>query len=189
MLREPAVVRSLLGRQRRLAVPGLAQRAEVAERVELRALLAGVGALVDLVHVEHLRGHRNAGGRLRFHRVRSGEGRERHGVRADLRELVGLRAGQRQVPGAAVPGGGAHLVRHAALVARRPRRIRQRRALQLERLGGVNQQWGGEKNPTKIGAHKEEEVTRGASSLPGRISACTDQRACDFVSLRFERPI
>src|SRR5205814_2594064 len=115
----------------------------------------------------------------------SSEGRERHAVRADLRKLVDLRAGQRQVPGAAIPGGGAHLVRHAAFIARRPRRVRQRRALQLERLGGVNQQWGGEKNPTKIGAHKEEEETKGGSSLPGRISARTD---CSARHSTCERP-
>ena len=121
-----AVVHRLLGRKRRLAVPRCFQHGEVSERVELRALLPGLRALVDRLAVERVRGHRDAGGGLRLHEVRPGERRERHRVRAQLRELVGLGSRQRHVPGAAVPGRGAELVRHAALVARRPRRLRQR---------------------------------------------------------------
>src|SRR4029077_10823228 len=75
LLREAAVVSDLLVFERRLAVPGLGAHREVAERIELRALLGVLRALVDRLAVERVRGARDAGSRLRLLLVRAGERR------------------------------------------------------------------------------------------------------------------
>src|SRR5688572_12535698 len=102
LLREAAVVERGLYRRGVLPVPRLAQVAEVAERVHLRALLAGLRAGVVRLHVEEVRAARDRIARLGLHRVLPGEGRKRHGVRAHLRELVGLGTRLLHVPGAAL---------------------------------------------------------------------------------------
>ena len=90
-LRQAAVVGDLSSVNRTLAVPGSAAYREVAERVDLRALLAGLGVLVEGLGVERVGGAGDRRGRLRPHLVGAGERRERHVRRAQLRQLVGLR--------------------------------------------------------------------------------------------------
>jgi hypothetical protein len=105
-----------------LAVPGLVEKAEMAERVELRALLAGFAR--DAVIVEGVHGAGNHRARRELVRQLLGESRARHGVGQHVAELVGFRVGPRHVIGAAHPRPGADRVRHADLIARGPGRRR-----------------------------------------------------------------
>ena len=89
-LRVAAVIRRAAGGKLALAVPRLRQHREMAERVHLRALLAGIAAR-HLVGVEGVAGAGNADGRLGILAQRHRERRLRHGVGAQERQLVGLR--------------------------------------------------------------------------------------------------
>ena len=125
LLGEAAVVFRLVGRKLALAVPLLRQHGEMADRVHLRALRAGLAAHRVLA-VEGVHGAGNADGRPVLVDQRRAERRLRHGVGADVRQLVGLRLGIGEMRRAALPGGGAERVGHAELVAGGPRRSRCR---------------------------------------------------------------
>src|SRR5437764_179315 len=84
-------------RRRAFAVPGLTQEGEVAERVELRALLSVLVAFVEGLGVESVLRKRQHRSGLGLDRVGAGERRFRHRVRAHLRELIGLRLGVGEV--------------------------------------------------------------------------------------------
>jgi hypothetical protein len=118
---EPAVVFRARRWKFGLAVPGLRQHGKMAERIHLRALRAGLAAL-GLFAVEGVPGAGDADGRPVLVLQRRAERRLRHGVGAQMRQLVGLRLRLRKMRRAALPGVGAERVGHADLVARGPGR-------------------------------------------------------------------
>src|SRR5213075_3414196 len=101
LLAEATVVLRALDRDRRLAVPGLLEHAEVPECVDLRRLLPGLGAGFVLLEVERMRRTGKACGWFGLLHVGSAEWRQRHRVRAHERKLVRLRFFLGEVPRAA----------------------------------------------------------------------------------------
>ena len=115
-----AVIGRAVGGKRRLAIPRLGQHREMPDRIHLRALLARIAAH-HLVGVEGMTRALDADRRLGVFLERHRERRLRHGVRAHIRQLVGFGIGIGEMRRAALPGGGPERVRHADLVAGRPR--------------------------------------------------------------------
>src|SRR6185503_11740632 len=102
-LRQPAVISYFFRIDGTLSIPGLGAYREMAERVDLRALLAGLGVLVEGLGVERVRRAGNPRSRLGTHLVGAGERRERHGRGAELRQLVDFRRRLREEARAARP--------------------------------------------------------------------------------------
>ncbi len=125
-----AVVLRLVRREIALAVPRFGQHRKMPDGVHLGALGAGLAAH-RLLAVEGVRRAGNADGRPILVAQRHAERRLRHGVRAQMRNLVGLGFRICQRLRAALPGGGAERIGHPDFVAGAP----PRRAGRVLRLG------------------------------------------------------
>ena len=125
-LRVAAVIPCLVGGEVALAIPRLGQHGEMADCIHLRALRSGLPAH-GLLAVEGVPRARDSDRRPIFFPQRHAERRLRHGVRAQVGELVGLGPGIGKIGCAALPGRRPERVCHPELVARRPRRARRLR--------------------------------------------------------------